>query len=163
MRTGQHRGIFIEIGTHPADLAAAENPVKPPVLNLSHPHDVEHSFRIFERRSRGVLAHDAKRIDLSAAHAVPGPARDGAPLRPLTPKRAVANSAALCIPRSAAMLDLDGAARPDCRRQMVDAVIRECHARTALETLASGETEIGVIRFRSEYRDYFDEQTSARA
>lgn len=44
----------------------------------------------------------------------------------------------------------------------VDAVIRECHARTALETLASGETEIGVIRFRSEYRDYFDEQTSAR-
>ena len=44
----------------------------------------------------------------------------------------------------------------------VDAVIRECHARIALETLASGETEIGVIRFRSEYRDYFDEQTSAR-
>ena len=44
----------------------------------------------------------------------------------------------------------------------VDAVIRECHARTALETLASGETEIGVIRFRSEYRDYFDEQTGAR-
>ena len=39
----------------------------------------------------------------------------------------------------------------------VDAVIRECHARTALETLASGETEIGVIRFRSEYGDYFDE------
>ena len=31
------------------------------------------------------------------------------------------------------------------------------HAKSILR-----ETEIGVIRFRSEYRDYFDEQTSAR-
>ena len=32
----------------------------------------------------------------------------------------------------------------------------------ALELLANGEVEIGIIRFRSEYRDYFEEQMTQR-
>ena len=46
--------------------------------------------------------------------------------------------------------------------QNLDVAIRECHARKALELLANGEVEIGIIRFRSEYRDYFEEQMTQR-
>ena len=33
--------------------------------------------------------------------------------------------------------------------QNLDAVVRECHARQAIEMLENGEVEVGVIRFRS--------------
>lgn len=81
----------------------------------------------------------------------------------LGPRRPVANRLRICIPRSAAMLDLTSefiATLPE--DQNLDVAIRECHARKALELLANGEVEIGIIRFRSEYRDYFEEQMTQR-
>ena len=75
----------------------------------------------------------------------------------------LANRLRICIPRSAAMLDLTSefiATLPE--DQNLDVAIRECHARKALELLANGEVEIGIIRFRSEYRDYFEEQMTQR-
>ena len=141
----QHLQYIIEIERTRSISQAAEN------LFIGQPnlsrilHDVEQmlGFRIFERSTRGVRPTTRGTIFLQHAKSI---LRETEAIEALGPKRAVANRLRVCIPRSAAMLDLTA----------------ECHARIALETLASGETEIGVIRFRSEYRDYFDEQTSAR-
>ena len=148
----QHLQYIIEIERTRSISQAAEN------LFIGQPnlsrilHDVEQMLG-FRPTTRGtIFLQHAKSI-----------LRETEAIEALGPKRAVANRLRVCIPRSAAMLDLTAqylAGLPQA--EPVDAVIRECHARTALETLASGETEIGVIRFRSEYRDYFDEQTSAR-
>ena len=158
----QHLQYIIEIERTRSISQAAEN------LFIGQPnlsrilHDVEQmlGFRIFERSTRGVRPTTRGTIFLQHAKSI---LRETEAIEALGPKRAVANRLRVCIPRSAAMLDLTAqylAGLPQA--EPVDAVIRECHARTALETLASGETEIGVIRFRSEYRDYFDEQTGAR-
>lgn len=158
----QHLQYIIEIERTRSISQAAEN------LFIGQPnlsrilHDVEQmlGFRIFERSTRGVRPTTRGTIFLQHAKSI---LRETEAIEALGPKRAVANRLRVCIPRSAAMLDLTAqylAGLPQA--EPVDAVIRECHARIALETLASGETEIGVIRFRSEYRDYFDEQTSAR-
>ena len=158
----QHLQYIIEIERTRSISQAAEN------LFIGQPnlsrilHDVEQmlGFRIFERSTRGVRPTTRGTIFLQHAKSI---LRETEAIEALGPKRAVANRLRVCIPRSAAMLDLTAqylAGLPEA--EPVDAVIRECHARIALETLASGETEIGVIRFRSEYRDYFDEQTSAR-
>ena len=81
----------------------------------------------------------------------------------LGPRRPVANRLRLCIPRSAAALDIASQFIADLPEdQNLDIAIRECHARKALELLANGEVEIGIIRFRSEYRDYFEEQMTQR-
>ena len=158
----QHLQYSIEIERTRSISQAAEN------LFIGQPnlsrilHDVEQmlGFRIFERSTRGVRPTTRGTIFLQHAKSI---LRETEAIEALGPKRAVANRLRVCIPRSAAALDLTAqylAGLPEA--EPVDAVIRECHARIALETLASGETEIGVIRFRSEYRDYFDEQTSAR-
>ncbi len=158
----QHLQYIIEIERTRSISQAAEN------LFIGQPnlsrilHDVEQmlGFRIFERSTRGVRPTTRGTIFLQHAKSI---LRETEAIEALGPKRAVANRLRVCIPRSAAALDLTAqylAGLPEA--EPVDAVIRECHARIALETLASGETEIGVIRFRSEYRDYFDEQTSAR-
>ena len=158
----QHLQYIIEIERTRSISQAAEN------LLIGQPnlsrilHDVEQmlGFRIFERSTRGVRPTTRGTIFLQHAKSI---LRETEAIEALGPKRAVANRLRVCIPRSAAMLDLTAqylAGLPQA--EPGDAVIRECHARIALETLASGETEIGVIRFRSEYRDYFDEQTSAR-
>ena len=158
----QHLQYIIEIERTRSISQAAEN------LFIGQPnlsrilHDVEQmlGFRIFERSTRGVRPTTRGTIFLQHAKSI---LRETEAIEALGPKRAVANRLRVCIPRSAAALDLTAqylAGLPEA--EPVDAVIRECHARIALETLASGETEIGVIRVRSEYRDYFDEQTSAR-
>ena len=158
----QHLQYIIEIERTRTISQAAEN------LFIGQPnlsrilHDVEQmlGFRIFERSTRGVRPTTRGTIFLQHAKSI---LRETEAIEALGPKRAVANRLRVCIPRSAAMLDLTAqylAGLPQA--EPVDAVIRECHARTALETLASGETEIGVIRFRSEYRDYFEEQMTQR-
>ena len=158
----QHLQYIIEIERTRSISQAAEN------LFIGQPnlsrilHDVEQmlGFRIFERSTRGVRPTTRGTIFLQHAKSI---LRETEAIEALGPKRAVANRLRVCIPRSAAMLDLTAqylAGLPQA--EPVDAVIRECHARTALETLASGETEIGVIRFRSEYRDYFEEQMTQR-
>ena len=158
----QHLQYIIEIERTRSISQAAEN------LFIGQPnlsrilHDVEQmlGFRIFERSTRGVRPTTRGTIFLQHAKSI---LRETEAIEALGPKRAVANRLRVCIPRSAAALDLTAqylAGLPEA--EPVDAVIRECHARIALETLASGETVSGVIRFSSEYRDYFDEKNSAR-
>ena len=39
--------------------------------------------------------------------------------------------------------------------------VRECHARRCIEMLSDGDAEIGIIRFREGYENYFQEVATA--
>ena len=47
--------------------------------------------------------------------------------------------------------------------EKLDAMVKECHPRQALELLDSGSAEVAVIRFSLEYGDYFAEQMEQRS
>ena len=158
----QHLQYIVEIERMRSISQAAEN------LFIGQPnlsrilHDMEDSlgFRIFERTSRGVRPTERGTDFLQHAKSI---LREMDLIEALGPRRPVANRLRICIPRSAAALDIAGqfiAALPV--DQNLDVVIRECHARKALELLANGEVEIGIIRFRSEYREYFEGQMTQR-
>ena len=81
----------------------------------------------------------------------------------LGPRHPVENRLRICIPRAAFILDLTADYLNTLPAdQNLDSVVRECHARQAIEMLENGEVEVGIIRFRSEYRDYFEEQSVSR-
>lgn len=158
----QHLQYIIEIERTRSISQAAEN------LFLGQPnlsrilHDLEDTlgFRVFERTSRGVRPTERGAKFLQHARNV---LREMEYIDALGPRHAVANRLRVCIPRSAKTLAMTAAyiAELDARGGL-DAQIRECHARRTLEMLSSGEADIGIIRFRSEYRDYFEEQTAQR-
>lgn len=80
-------------------------------------------FRIFERSTRGVRPTTRGTIFLQHAKSI---LRETEAIEALGPKRAVANRLRVCIPRSAAMLDLTAqylAGLPQA--EPVDAVIRD--------------------------------------
>lgn len=158
----QHLQYIVEIERMRSISQAAEN------LFIGQPnlsrilHDMEDSlgFRIFERTSRGVRPTERGTIFLQHARSI---LREMDSIEALGPRRPVANRLRICIPRSAAALDLVGqfiASLPET--QNLDVAIHECHARRTLERLANGEVEMGIIRFRTEYRDYFEEQMTQR-
>ena len=158
----QHLQYIVEIERMRSISQAAEN------LFIGQPnlsrilHDMEDSlgFRIFERTSRGVRPTERGTVFLQHARSI---LREMDSIEALGPRWTVSNRLRVCIPRAAAALDLVAefiAGLPEDQSQ--DVTIRECHARKALELLANGEVEIGIIRFRSEYRDYFEEQMTQR-
>ena len=101
----QHLQYIIEIERTRSISQAAEN------LFIGQPnlsrilHDVEQmlGFRIFERSTRGVRPTTRGTIFLQHAKSI---LRETEAIEALGPKRAVANRLRVCIPRSAAMLDL---------------------------------------------------------
>ena len=154
----QHLQYVVEIERMRSISQAAENLFigQPNLSRILHDMEDTLGFKIFERTSRGVRPTERGTIFLQHAKSI---LREMDSIEALGPRRPVANRLRICIPRSAAMLDLTSefiATLPE--DQNLDVAIRECHARKALELLANGEVEIGIIRFRSEYRDYFEEQ-----
>ena len=101
----QHLQYIIEIERTRSISQAAEN------LFIGQPnlsrilHDVEQmlGFRIFERSTRGVRPTTRGTIFLQHAKSI---LRETEAIEALGPKRAVANRLRVCIPRSAALLDL---------------------------------------------------------
>lgn len=158
----QHLQYIIEIERTRSISQAAEN------LFLGQPnlsrilHDMEQSlgFRIFERTSRGVRPTERGAKFLKHARNM---LREMDYIEALGPRNAVPNRLRVCIPRSTRLFEATSeyiaSLNPECD---LDARVLECHARRALDILSSGEAEIGVIRFRAEYRDYFEEQTAQR-
>ena len=135
----QHLQYIIEIERTRSISQAAEN------LFIGQPnlsrilHDVEQmlGFRIFERSTRGVRPTTRGTIFLQHAKSI---LRETEAIEALGPKRAVANRLRVCIPRSAAMLDLTAqylAGLPQA--EPVDAVIRP-------EDIDLVKPEDGIIR-----------------
>ena len=157
----QHLQYIIEIERTRSISQAAEN------LFLGQPNlsrilrDMEESagFAIFERTSKGVRPTERGALFLQHARSI---LREVESIDALGPRHPVPNRLRVCIPRSAAVFEAVAeyiAQLPP--HQSLKAIIRECHARQALQWLTNGESELSLIRFRSEYRDYFTEQSAA--
>ena len=134
---------------------------QPSLSRILHDLEDQLGYAIFERTNRGVrpteagtafLCH-ARRV-LSEMEAIESLGNNGK--RPPDRFR-------VCMPRSAGILELAVDylnTLPEGRA--LDAVLRECHVRKALDYLASGEIDLGIIRFRAEYQSFFEDQARAR-
>lgn len=155
-----HLQYIIEIERTRSISQAAEN------LFLGQPNlsrilrDMEEAagFAIFERTSKGVRPTERGALFLQHARSI---LREVESIDALGPRNPVPNRLRVCIPRSVHVFDTvaDYLAQLPAQ-QRLRAVIRECHARQALQWLNAGEAEIALLRFRSEYRDYFAEQSA---
>lgn len=158
----QHLQYIVEIERTRSISQAAENMFigQPNLSRILHDMEQALGFRIFERSTRGVRPTNRGTMFLQHAKSI---LRETDAIEALGPRRPVANRLRVSIPRSAAVLELTAQYLEGLSAsEPLDVTIRECHARAALEMIAGGETEIGVIRYRSDYQDYFEDQTSTR-
>lgn len=117
-------------------------------------------FAIFERTRKGVRPTEKGALFLQHARNI---LREADFMERLGPNSARPNRFRICIPRSYSFMEL---VQQYLRKQDwdfgLDAMIRECHSRQALELLENGSAEIAVIRYSVEYQDYFSEQASIK-
>ena len=117
-------------------------------------------FPIFERTRQGVRPTEKGALFLQHARNI---LREADYMERLGPNSTQPNRFRVCIPRSYVCMEL---VRQYMSRRSwssgLDAVIRECHPRQALEMLDNGAAEIGVIRYCVEYQDYFSEQAAVK-
>ncbi len=156
-----HLQYMIEIERTRSISQAAENLFigQPNLSRILHEMEKSVGFCIFERNSKGARPTERGAVFLQHAKSI---LRELEQIDALGPRNPVPDRLRVCIPRSAPLLEAAAAYLAHLEGRSLNAVIRECHARTALELLANGEAEIGVIRFRAEYRDYFEEQSKSR-
>jgi DNA-binding transcriptional LysR family regulator len=158
----QHLQYLTEIERVRSISQAAENLYigQPNLSRILRELEESAGFPIFERTSKGVRPTERGEKYLQHARSI---LREMEAMDALGPRHPVANRFRVCLPRSGELFDLTARylASLDPERSL-DASIRECHVRQALEMLASGEAELGIIRFRTEYREYFEEQTRQR-
>ena len=158
----QHLQYVIEIERTRSISQAAENLFigQPNLSRILHEMESALGYRIFERTSKGVRPTERGAAFMQHAKSI---LREMDSIEALGPRHPVANRLRICIPRSAATLELAGRYISTLPAdQPLDAVIRECHVRQALDMLVGGEVELGIIRFRQEFRDYYEEQTTSR-
>ena len=158
----QHLQYVVEIERTRSISQAAENLFigQPHLSRILHEREKTLGFRIFERTSRGVRPTERGAKFLLHARGV---LREMEYIEALGPRHAVRSRLRVCLPRSARLFDLAGEYLASLASPgELEVTIRECHARQALQMLTVGEAELGVLRFRSEYLDYFDEQTAER-
>lgn len=157
-----HLQYIIEIERTRSISQAAEN------LYIGQPNlsrvlrEMEHSmgFPIFERTPRGVRPTQRGAEFLAHARTI---LREVEAMDTLGPRRPVVGRLRICVPRSSAHMEaaaryLNALSEP----KGLDVILRECHPRLALQYLKSGEMDLALIRFRSEYKEYFQEQSEAQ-
>ena len=132
---------------------------QPSLSRILHEIEDQVGFALFERTNRGVRPTDAGVSFMRHARRI---LNEMEAIESLGSAKRAAGRFHICMPRSAWILDLAAdylnALPPD---QPLDAVLRECHVRQAFEHIASGDADLAVIRFRSEYQSYFKDQASA--
>lgn len=117
-------------------------------------------FAIFERTRRGVRPTEKGAQFLQHARNI---LREADFMERLGPNSTQPNRFRICLPRSYTYVDTVKLFLCNLEQEnQLDAMIRECHPRQALELLDSGSAEIAVIRYCIEYQDYFSEQADAR-
>lgn len=118
-------------------------------------------FQIFERTRKGVRPTTMGEQFLQHARNI---LREAEFMERLGPNNAEHYRFRVCLPRSYRYVALTqqylGKLLPEVQ---LDAVIRECHPRQALEMLSGGTVEIAVIRYSPEYEAYFEEQARGRS
>lgn len=117
-------------------------------------------FAIFQRTRRGVQPTQKGSAFLQHAKVI---LREAEFMESLGPSHGPENRFRICLPRSRYYLEqvrcyLDKLA-PGAP---LDGLLRECHARQALECLSNSDVALAVIRYGVEYQAYFSEQAQAR-
>lgn len=117
-------------------------------------------FAIFQRTRRGVQPTQKGASFLQHAKII---LREAEFMESLGPNRGPAGRFRVCLPRSRYYLDqVRTYLSRSSAQDPLDAVIRECHSRQALEYLTNSDVELAVIRYGLEYQSYFTEQAQAR-
>ena len=112
-------------------------------------------FTIFERTHQGIRPTERGMAFLQHAHNI---LREMDAIETMGSGNAEGHRLRVCIPHSAAAFEMVIQYMiPVIQRERINAAIRECHPKKTLELLAGGQAELGVIRFRDEYRQYFSE------
>lgn len=117
-------------------------------------------FPIFERTRKGVRPTEKGELFLQHARNI---LREVDFMERLGPNCSRPNRFRICLPRSYVLFDqiqqyLGSLEQPSD----LDAMIRECHPRQAMEFVDSGSAELALIRYCIEYQDFFSEQAAAR-
>lgn len=124
--------------------------------------DIESSigFPIFERTRKGVRPTEKGVIFLQHARNI---LREADFMERMGSAVAQPNRFWVCLPRSYGCVEALQTYLSQAQSENgLDAVIRECHPRQALEFLDSGYAEIAVIRYCVEYQDYISEQAALK-
>lgn len=117
-------------------------------------------FAIFERTRRGVRPTEKGVVFLQHARNI---LREADFMERMGPASAQPNRFRICLPRSYHYVKAVQTYLSDPQhRSGLDAMIRECHPRQALELLDGGYAEIAVLRYCVEYQDYFSEQAGVK-
>ena len=119
--------------------------------------EVEESvgFTIFDRTHQGIRPTERGMAFLQHAHNI---LREMDAIETMGSGITEGNRLRVCIPHSTAAFHMICKYLiPLVENKRINAVIREAHPKKTLELLASGQAEMGVIRFREEYRQYFSE------
>ena len=116
-------------------------------------------FAIFDRTPQGIRPTERGMTFLQHAHNI---LREMDAIETMGSGQAEGNRLRICIPHStAAFYAITQYLVPLIEKKRINAVIRECHPRKTLDLIAGGQAEMGVIRFREEYRQYFSELAAA--
>ena len=153
-----HLQYLIEIERTRSISQAAENLYvgQPNLSRVLREMETSMGFPIFERTSRGVRPTPRGSEFLAHARTI---LREVEAMDSLGPRHPVVGRLRACLPRSAVLVDAAARYLDTLRKiQGLDVILRECHPRQALQYLKSGEMDLALVRFRGEYKDYFQEQ-----
>ena len=153
----KHIQYLVEIERVRSISQAAENLYigQPNLSRILKEIEADVGFPIFLRTTNGVRPTERGATFLQHAHNI---LREMESIQMMSPHQKVEDRLRICIPRSSVSFKMVA----DCLRTQgenrnLNVVIRECHAKKALELLSGGHAEIGIIRFREGYEEYFQE------
>lgn len=157
----KHIQYMVEIERVRSISQAAENLYigQPNLSRILKEIEEDVGFPIFLRTAHGVRPTERGGTFLQHARNI---LREMESIQMMNPSQLVENRLRICIPRSAASFQMVADyLKVACQDQNVNVEIRECHAKKTLEMLSSGYAEIGIIRFREGYEEYFQEVAAA--
>ncbi len=156
----KHLQYIVEIERVRSISQAAENLYigQPNLSRILKEVEADVGFPIFLRTTHGVRPTERGGTFLQHAHNI---LREMESIEMMSPSHTVEDRLRICIPRSAVSFTLvsDFLKNADVHKNL-NVVIRECHAKRALDLLSDGRAEIGIIRFREGYEEYFQEVAS---
>ncbi len=153
----KHIQYVVEIERVRSISQAAENLYigQPNLSRILREMEQDVGFPIFIRTTHGVRPTERGEVFLQHAHNI---LREMESIRMMSPHQMVEDRLRICIPRSAVVFQMvSDFLKGVCETQNVNIEIRECHAKKTLDSLAAGHAEIGIIRFREGYEEYFQE------
>ena len=153
----KHFQYLIEIERVRSISQAAENLYigQPNLSRILKEIEVDVGFPIFLRTTHGVRPTERGATFLQHARNI---LREMESIQMMSPHQMVEDRLRICIPRSASSFRIVADYLHDfCKDQKLNVVIRECHAKRTLDLLTGGHAEIGIIRFREGYEEYFQE------